>query len=169
MPAPVSVAPIDILKSIPDKLKSRVAQSLDIFEKHPGLISRSPAGEIMINGIVHPQSNFSDLLCLLHKNNAQYNRVALPEFIQALDKINFPNALIGNTAINSTRAKQNGRPGKYYNLRTPKKAKAQFNDVISPKALFSQKGSGLKRKIFFVKKKGKFPPGCQAKVLRLYH
>ena len=84
-----------IVRGIPKTMKTR-AEALLAHLKERDVITWDDMGQVLLNGVLIPKSNISDLISDAMRPRKHFNPVGVREFYNVLNKINVPKDLVRN-------------------------------------------------------------------------
>ena len=85
-----------IVRGIPKTMKTR-AEALQAHLKERGdVITWDDMGQVLVDGVLIPKSNISDLVSDAMRSRKHFNPVGVREFYNVLNKINVPKDLVRN-------------------------------------------------------------------------
>ena len=84
-----------IVRGIPKTMKSR-AEALLAHLKERDVITWDDMGQVLVDGVLIPKSNISDLVSDAMRSRKHFNPIGVREFYNVLNKINVPKDLVRN-------------------------------------------------------------------------
>ena len=85
-----------IVRGIPKTMKSRVEALLAHLKERGDVITWDDMGQVLIDGVLIPKSNISDLVSDAMRSRKHFNPVGVREFYSVLSKINVSKDLVRN-------------------------------------------------------------------------
>ena len=85
-----------IVRGIPKTMKSRAEALLAHLKKRGDVITWDDMGQVLLDGVLIPKSNISDLVSDAMRPRKHFNPVGVREFYNVLNKINVPKDLVRN-------------------------------------------------------------------------
>ena len=85
-----------IVRGIPKTMKSRVEALLAHLKERGDVITWDDMGQVLLDGVLIPKSNISDLVSDAMRSRKHFNPVGVREFYNVLNKINVPKDLVRN-------------------------------------------------------------------------
>ena len=85
-----------IVRGIPKTMKSRAEALLAHLKERGDVITWDDMGQVLLDGVLIPKSNISDLVSDAMRSRKHFNPVGVREFYTVLNKINVPKDLVGN-------------------------------------------------------------------------
>ena len=82
-----------IVRGIPKTMKSRAEAHL---KERGDVITWDDMGQVLVDGVLIPKSNISDLVSDAMRSRKHFNPVGVREFYNVLNKINVPKDLVRN-------------------------------------------------------------------------
>ena len=97
-----------IVRGIPKTMKSRAEALLAHLKERGDVITWDDMGQVLVDGVLIPKSNISDLVSDAMRSRKHFNPVGVREFYSVLSKINVPKDLVRNERRwNETGKKEN--------------------------------------------------------------
>ena len=84
-----------IVRGIPKTMKTR-AEALLAHLKERDVITWDDMGQVLVDGVLIPKSNISDLVSDAMRSRKHFNPVGVRDFYNVLNKINVPKDLVRN-------------------------------------------------------------------------
>ena len=84
------------LRGIPKTMKSRAEALLAHLKERGDVITWDDMGQVLVDGVLIPKSNISDLVSDAMRSRKHFNPVRVREFYSVLNKINVPKDLVRN-------------------------------------------------------------------------
>ena len=85
-----------IVRGIPKTMKSRAEALLAHLKERGNVITWDDMGQVLVDGVLIPKSNISDLVSDAMRSRKHFNPVGVREFYNVLNKINVPKDLVRN-------------------------------------------------------------------------
>ena len=85
-----------IVRGIPKTMKTRAEALLAHLKERGDVITWDDMGQVLVDGVLIPKSNISDLVSDAMRSRKHFNRVGVREFYNVLNKINVPKDLVRN-------------------------------------------------------------------------
>ena len=85
-----------IVRGIPKTMKTRAEALLAHLKEREDVITWDDMGQVLLNGVLIPKSNISDLVSDAMRPRKHFNPVGVREFYNVLSKINVPKDLVRN-------------------------------------------------------------------------
>ena len=85
-----------IVRGIPKTMKTRAEALLAHLKERGDVITWDDMGQVLLDGVLIPKSNISDLVSDAMRSRKHFNPVGVREFYNALNKINVPKDLVRN-------------------------------------------------------------------------
>ena len=85
-----------IVRGIPKTMKSRAEALLAHLKERGDIITWDDMGQVLLDGVLIPKSNISDLVSDAMRSRKHFNPVGVREFYNVLNKINVPKDLVRN-------------------------------------------------------------------------
>ena len=85
-----------IVRGILKTMKSRAEALLAHLKERGDVITWDDMGQVLLNGVLIPKSNISDLVSDAMRPRKHFNPVGVREFYNVLNKINVPKDLVRN-------------------------------------------------------------------------
>ena len=85
-----------IVRGIPKTMKTRAEALLAHLKEREDVITWDDMGQVLLNGVLIPKSNISDLVSDAMRSRKHFNPVGVREFYNVLNKINVPKDLVRN-------------------------------------------------------------------------
>ena len=85
-----------IVCGIPKTMKSRAEALLAHLKERGDVITWDDMGQVLVDGVLIPKSNISDLVSDAMRSRKHFNPVGVREFYSVLNKINVPKDLVRN-------------------------------------------------------------------------
>ena len=85
-----------IVRGIPKTMKSRAEALLAHLKERGDVITWDDMGQVLVDGVLIPKSNISDLVSDAMRSRKHFNPVGVREFHNVLSKINVPKDLVRN-------------------------------------------------------------------------
>ena len=85
-----------IVCGIPKTMKTRAEALLAHLKERGDVITWDDMGQVLLNGVLIPKSNISDLVSDAMRSRKHFNPVGVREFYNVLNKINVPKDLVRN-------------------------------------------------------------------------
>ena len=85
-----------IVRGIPKTMKSRAEALLAHLKERGDVITWDDMGQVLVDGVLIPKSNISDLVSDAMRSRKHFNPVGVREFYSVLNKINVPKDLVRN-------------------------------------------------------------------------
>ena len=85
-----------IVRGIPKTMKTRAEALLAHLKEREDVIPWDDMGQVLLNGVLIPKSNISDLVSDAMRSRKHFNPVGVREFYNVLNKINVPKDLVRN-------------------------------------------------------------------------
>ena len=85
-----------IVRGIPKTMKSRAEALLEYLKERGDVITWDDMGQVLLDGVLIPKSNISDLVSDAMRPRKHFNPVGVREFYNVLNKINVPKDLVRN-------------------------------------------------------------------------
>ena len=83
-----------IVRGIPKTMKSRAEALLAHLKERGDVITWDDMGQVLVDGVLIPKSNISDLVSDAMRSRKHFNPVGVREFYNVLSKINVPKDLV---------------------------------------------------------------------------
>ena len=85
-----------IVRGIPKTMKTRAEALLAHLKEREDAITWDDMGQVLVDGVLIPKSNISDLVSDAMRSRKHFNPVGVREFYNVLNKINVPKDLVRN-------------------------------------------------------------------------
>ena len=85
-----------IVRGIPKTMKTRAEALLAHLKERGDVITWDDMGQVLVDGVLIPKSNISDLVSDAMRSRKHFNPVRVREFYNVLNKINVPKDLVRN-------------------------------------------------------------------------
>ena len=85
-----------IVRGIPKAMKTRAEALLAHLKERGDVITWDDMGQVLLDGVLIPKSNISDLVSDAMRSRKHFNPVGVREFYNVLNKINVPKDLVRN-------------------------------------------------------------------------
>ena len=85
-----------IVRGIPKTMKTRAEALLTHLKERGDVITWDDMGQVLVDGVLIPKSNISDLVSDAMRSRKHFNPVGVREFYNVLNKINVPKDLVRN-------------------------------------------------------------------------
>ena len=85
-----------IVRGIPKTMKTRAEALLAHLKERGDVITWDDMGQVLVDGVLIPKSNISDLVSDAMRSRKHFNPVGVREFYNVLNKINVPKDLARN-------------------------------------------------------------------------
>ena len=85
-----------IVRGIPKTMKTRAEALLAHLKQRGDVITWDDMGQVLVDGVLIPKSNISDLVSDAMRSRKHFNPVGVREFYYVLNKINVPKDLVRN-------------------------------------------------------------------------
>ena len=85
-----------IVRGIPKTMKARAEALLAHLKERGDVITWDDMGQVLVDGVLIPKSNISDLVSDAMRSRKHFNPVGVREFYNVLNKINVPKDLVRN-------------------------------------------------------------------------
>ena len=85
-----------IVRGIPKTMKSRAEALLAHLKERGDVITWDDMGQVLVDGVLIPKSNISDLVSDAMRSRKHFNPVGVREFYNVLNKINVSKDLVRN-------------------------------------------------------------------------
>ena len=85
-----------IVRGIPKTMKTRAEALLAHLKERGDVIMWDDMGQVLLDGVLIPKSNISDLVSDAMRSRKHFNPVGVREFYNVLNKINVPKDLVRN-------------------------------------------------------------------------
>ena len=85
-----------IVRGIPKTMKTRAEALLAHLKERGDVITWDDMGQVLLDGVLIPKSNISDLVSDAMRYRKHFNPVGVREFYNVLNKINVPKDLVRN-------------------------------------------------------------------------
>ena len=85
-----------IVRGIPKTMKTRAEALLAHLKERGDVITWDDMGQVLVDGVLIPKSNISDLVSDAMRSRKHFNPVGVREFYNVLNKINVPKHLVRN-------------------------------------------------------------------------
>ena len=85
-----------IVRGIPKTMKTRAEALLAHLKERGDVITWDDMGQVLVDGVLMPKSNISDLVSDAMRSCKHFNPVGVREFYNVLHKINVPKDLVRN-------------------------------------------------------------------------
>ena len=85
-----------IVRGIPKTMKTRAEALLAHLKERGDVITWDDMGQVLVDGVLIPKSNISDLVSDAMRFRKHFNPVGVREFYNVLNKINVPKDLVRN-------------------------------------------------------------------------
>ena len=85
-----------IVRGIPKTMKSRAEALLAHLKERGDVITWDDMGQVLVDGVLIPKSNISDLVSDAMRSRKHFNPVGVREFYNVLNEINVPKDLVRN-------------------------------------------------------------------------
>ena len=85
-----------IVRGIPKTMKTRARALLQRLKEREDVITWDDMGQVLLNGVLIPKSNISDLISDAMRSRKHFNPVGVREFYNVLNEINIPKDLVRN-------------------------------------------------------------------------
>ena len=111
-----------IVRGIPKTMKTRAQALLERLKEREDVITWDDMGQVLLNGVLIPKSNISDLISDAMRSRKHFNPVGVREFYNVLNEINIPKDLVRNerrwTETEKNSLNEKSPPGKSQEERT---------------------------------------------------
>ena len=95
-----------IVRGIPKTMKARAEALLAHLKERGDVITWDDMGQVLLDGVLIPKSNISDLVSDAMRSRKHFNPVGVREFYNVLNKINVPKDLVRNERWSETEKKK---------------------------------------------------------------
>ena len=85
-----------IVRSIPKSMKKRAEALLAHLKEREDIITWDEMGQVLLNGVLIPRSNITDLVSDAMRFRKNFNPVGVLEFYKVLKEINIPKDIVRN-------------------------------------------------------------------------
>ena len=85
-----------IVRDIPKTMKTRAEALLAHLKERGDVITWDDMGQVLVDGVLIPKSNISDLVSDAMRSRKHFNPVGVRDFYNVLNKINVPKDLVRN-------------------------------------------------------------------------
>ena len=85
-----------IVRGIPKTMETRAEALLAHLKERGDVITWDDMGQVLVDGVLIPRSNISDLVSDAMRSRKHFNPVGVREFYNVLNKINVPKDLVRN-------------------------------------------------------------------------
>ena len=85
-----------IVRGIPKTMKTRAEALLAHLKERGDVITWDDMGQVLVDGVLIPKSNISDLVSDAMRSHKHFNPVGVRDFYNVLNKINVPKDLVRN-------------------------------------------------------------------------
>ena len=85
-----------IVRGIPKSMKSRADALLAHLKEREDIITWDEMGQVLLNGVLIPKSNITDLVSDAMRYRKNFNPVGVQEFYKVLKEINIPKDIVRN-------------------------------------------------------------------------
>ena len=85
-----------IVRGIPKTMKTRAEALLAHLKGRGDVITWDDMGQVLVDGVLIPKSNISDLVSDAMRSRKHFNPVGVRDFYNVLNKINVPKDLVRN-------------------------------------------------------------------------
>ena len=85
-----------IVRGIPKTMKTRARALLERLKEREDVVTLDDMGQVLLNGVLIPKSNISDLISDAMRSRKHFNPVGVREFYKVLNEINIPKDLVRN-------------------------------------------------------------------------
>ena len=85
-----------IVRGIPKTMKTRAQALLKRLKEREDVVTWDDMGQVLLNGVLIPKSNISDLISDAMRSRKHFNPVGVREFYKVLNEINIPKDLVRN-------------------------------------------------------------------------
>ena len=85
-----------VVRGIPKTMKTRAEALLAHLKERGDVITWDDMGQVLLDGVLIPKSNISDLVSDAMRSRKHFNPVGVREFYNVLNKINVPKDLVRN-------------------------------------------------------------------------
>ena len=85
-----------IVRGIPKTMKTRAQALLERLKEREDVITWDDMGQVLLNGVLIPKSNISDLISDAMRSRKHFNPAGVREFYNVLNEINIPKDLVRN-------------------------------------------------------------------------
>ena len=85
-----------IVRGIPKTMKTRAEALLAYLKERGDVITWDDMGQVLVDGVLIPKSNISDLVSDAMRSRKHFNPVGVRDFYNVLNKINVPKDLVRN-------------------------------------------------------------------------
>ena len=85
-----------IVRGIPKTMKTRAEALLAHLKERGDVITWDDMGQVLVDGVLIPKSNISDLVSDAMRSRKHFNPVGVREFYNVLNKTNVPKDLVRN-------------------------------------------------------------------------
>ena len=85
-----------IVRGIPKTMKTRARALLERLKEREDVLTWDDMGQVLLNGVLIPKSNISDLISDAMRSRKHFNPVGVREFYNVLNEINIPKDLVRN-------------------------------------------------------------------------
>ena len=85
-----------IVRGIPKTMKTRAEALLAHLKERGDVITWDDMGQVLVDGVLIPKSNISDLVSDAMRSRKHFNPVGVRDFYNVLNKINVPKDLVRN-------------------------------------------------------------------------
>ena len=85
-----------IVRGIPKTMKSRAEALLAHLKEREDIITWDEMGQVLLNGVLIPKSNITDLVSDAMRYHKNFNPVGVQEFYKALKEMNIPKDIVRN-------------------------------------------------------------------------
>ena len=77
-------------------MKTRAQALLERLKEREDVVTWDDMGQVLLNGVLIPKSNISDLISDAMRSRKHFNPVGVREFYKVLNEINIPKDLVRN-------------------------------------------------------------------------
>ena len=85
-----------IVRGIPKTMKTRAEALLAHLKERGDVITWDDMGQVLVDGVLIPKSNISDLVSDAMRSRKHFNPVGVQKFYNVLNEINIPKDLVRN-------------------------------------------------------------------------
>ena len=85
-----------IVRSIPKSMKKRAEALLAHLKEREDIITWDEMGQVLLNGVLIPKSNITDLVSDAMRYRKNFNPVGVQEFYKVLKEMNIPKDIVRN-------------------------------------------------------------------------
>ena len=85
-----------IVRSIPKSMKKRAEALLAHLKEREDIITWDEMGQVLLNGVLIPKSNITDLVSDAMRSRKNFNPVGVQEFYKVLKEMNIPKDIVRN-------------------------------------------------------------------------